>query len=460
MDRWLKPALDYIPRWLEYQMRVTEQPGCTFAVAQGGRVLLEGAFGFANAKTGQKMTPRHRFRVASHSKSFTAAAIMKLRGEGLLRLDDSIGQHVKGLHRKVASVTLTQLLTHSAGMVRDGYDSGQWADRRPFLNEAELRADLERGPVLEPGARFKYSNHGYGLLGLAIAAVTGETYRDYVQREIVAAAHLRETQPDFPLRRGVPFARGHTGKALLGRRVVIPGENRTHALASATGFVSTAADLARHFNLLHPAARRSVLSAAARREMIRRHWRVPHAMIERHYGLGLDCGSLQDWTFFGHGGGFQGYITRTATFIEPAVTVSVLTNAGDGFAPFWVEGVGHILRAFARHGAPGRRNADWTGRWVGPTASPVGVSDWLPMGKAKVLIATPAWSNPLMEASELEVISRDKARIALAYGFLSHGEAVTRLRNARGRVAAIRFAGSKLSSEAVAQREIIARYER
>ena len=82
------------------------------------------------------------------------------------------------------------------------------------------------------------------------------------------------------------------------------------------------------------------------------------------------------------------------------------------------------------------------------------------MGKAKVLIATPAWSNPLMEASELEVISRDKARIALAYGFLSHGEAVKRLRNARGRVAAIRFAGSKLSSEAVAQREIIARYER
>ena len=78
MDRWLEPALDYIPRWLEFQMRITEQPGCAYAVARNGRVLLEGAFGVADMKTGAALTPRHRFRVASHSKSFTAAGVTVL----------------------------------------------------------------------------------------------------------------------------------------------------------------------------------------------------------------------------------------------------------------------------------------------------------------------------------------------------------------------------------------------
>lgn len=456
MERWLKPALDYIPRWLEYQVRVMEQPGCAFAVAQNGRVLLEGAFGMANIKTGAALTPRHRFRVASHSKSFTAAAIMKLRAERRLTLDDPVGRHVRDLHPRVASVTLGQLLSHAGGLARDGEDSGQWAERRPFLNEAELRADLARGPILEAGERFKYSNHGYGLLGLAIAAVTGEPYRTYVQREIVEAAGLTETRPDAPLPRGTTFARGHGAKALLGRRYVIPAENHTHALASATGFVSTAADLARFFSLLHPAAAWRVLPPAARREMTRRHFRVPHSGIERHYGLGLDCGSLQDWSTFGHGGSFPGTITRTATFVEPAVTISILTNAADGLAPFWVDGAGHVLRAFARNGAPGRRNADWAGRWAGSG----GIGDWLPMGQRKVLIATPAWFNPVMDATELEVTGRNKARIAMANGFMSHGEPVARIRNGRGRVTAIRFAGAKLLTEAALRREVIARYER
>ncbi len=134
MDRWLKAALDYTPRWLEYQMRDSEQPGCVIAIAHQGRIVLEDAFGHADLSTGEKLTPRHRLRVASHSKSFTAAAVMKLVEQGKLRLDDRAGAHVKGLHRAVARATVAQLLSHSAGLTRDGDDTGQWQDRRPFLN--------------------------------------------------------------------------------------------------------------------------------------------------------------------------------------------------------------------------------------------------------------------------------------------------------------------------------------
>lgn len=265
----------------------------------------------ANLASGEALTPRHRFRVGSHSKSFTAAGILKLREQGKLKLDDPAGQFVDGLNVAVARATIAQLLSHSAGLIRDGSDAGQFLDRRPFFSACELRADLEAPPAIEPNTRFKYSNHGYGLLGLIIEAVTDEPYRTWIKREIVDAAGLEETTPDMPLPRGVPFASGHTGRVLLGRRLIIRGDFETHAIGPAGGFVSTAADLVRYFAQLSPNARKSVLSVASRREMARRQWRNPHSSIEQYYGLGTIGGSLNGWDWFGHSGGLQGYISRT-----------------------------------------------------------------------------------------------------------------------------------------------------
>src|SRR6202161_353110 len=144
MEPWLQAATGYIRNWLEFQMRASEQPGCIVAIAHRGKLVAEFAFGHANLATGEKLTPRHRFRIASHSKSFTAAGIMKLREQRKLHLADAVGQEVRGLHPRVAEVTIGQLLSHSAGVVRDGTDSGQFADRRPFLSAAELLADLQQ----------------------------------------------------------------------------------------------------------------------------------------------------------------------------------------------------------------------------------------------------------------------------------------------------------------------------
>src|SRR6266446_1000447 len=115
MDRWLASALDYVPRWIDFQMAASQQPGCIIAIAHRDKIVLERAFGHANLATGEKLTPRHRFRIASHSKSFTAAGIMKLRERRQLRLDDAVGQYVKGLHQQVAETTIAQILSHSAG---------------------------------------------------------------------------------------------------------------------------------------------------------------------------------------------------------------------------------------------------------------------------------------------------------------------------------------------------------
>ena len=65
MDRWLAAALDYLPRWLQHQLRITEQPGLSLAVLKNGRMLLELALGHADLDRGVKLTPRRHAATAS-----------------------------------------------------------------------------------------------------------------------------------------------------------------------------------------------------------------------------------------------------------------------------------------------------------------------------------------------------------------------------------------------------------
>jgi D-alanyl-D-alanine carboxypeptidase len=455
MNNWLKPALDYIPQWLEFQMRETEQPGCVIAIVHKGRVVLEQAFGYADIVSRAPLTPRHRFRVASHSKSFTAAGIMKLREAGKLGLDDRIGKHVEGLHPAVAEATIAQLLSHSAGIVRDGIDGGQWQDRRPFLTAAELRADLAAAPVIDPNTRFKYSNHGYGLAGLVIEAVTGAPYRSWIKHAIIEPAGLRETEPDMPIPGKVPVAHGHSGKLPLGRRVVIPGDNQANALAPAAGFVSTARDLAHWFAQLDPAAEQSILAVVSRREMVRRQWRNPHSSFERYYGLGIMSGRTAESEWFGHSGRFQGFASRTATLSDVAIAVSLVTNAIDAPTDLWLEGVIHILASFAKHGAPTNQARDWTGRWW----ALLGAIDLVPMG-GKVMIAVPSLPNPFVDMSEISITGEDCGRVTLANGMARHGEEVRRIRESNGEVAEVWVGDTRFLSEPQLAAELEKRYGR
>jgi D-alanyl-D-alanine carboxypeptidase len=453
MDDWLSAALDYVPRWIEFQLRHFEQPGCVVAIAHKDIVLLDEAFGSADLATAEPLTPRHRFRVASHSKSFTAAGILKLREQGRLRLDDPVGSFVENLHPDAAQATLSQLLSHSAGLVRDGIDSGQFMDRRPYLSADEIRRDLQNAPPLATGERFKYSNHGYGLLGLVIEAVTGLPYASWIKREIVDAAGLHETTPDIGGAGDAPLARGHSGRLPLDRRVIIPGDNPTNAVAAAAGFVSTARDLARFFAQLSPRAERSILTAASRREMVRRHWRDQESSLERHYGLGIISGSPGEWSWFGHSGSFQGFITRTAVIPEEDLTISVLTNAIDGLAHPWFDGIHHILKAFRGGGAPASNLTDWTGRWW----TLWGAIDLVPIG-GKVVGAIPASFTPFTDASEIEVTGRDAGRIVRASGFNSVGEPARLVRDGNGVVHELWAGGAKLLPESSLRDEMSARY--
>jgi D-alanyl-D-alanine carboxypeptidase len=455
MTPWLAPALDYVSSWLAFQHRHQQQPGVAIAVAEGDRLVLEAAFGQADLATGETLTPRHGFRIASHSKSFTAAGLLKLAEAGRLRLDDAVGTHVPGLHPQIAAATLRQIVSNSAGLTRDGPDSGQFTDRRPYLDKASLLTDLAAPPPLPASQRFKYSNHGFALLGLVIEAVTGRPYAEWIAQEVVAAAGLRETTPGIEGWGGRPLAKGHSGRLPLDRRIVIPADNPGNAMDAAAGFVATAADVARYFAQLSPGAATSILSPLSRREMSRRHWADDESVLGRHYGLGTISGGEGDWRWFGHSGGFQGFITRTSVFPEQDLTVSVLTNAIDGLAHPWLDGVVHILKRFKESGPASADLADWSGRWW----TLWGCGDLVAMS-GKVLVANPALLEPFHDAPEIAIEARDKGRIARASGFNSPGEAVTLIRGADGRVESVRLGGGLVVTEEALKAEMTGRYQR
>jgi CubicO group peptidase (beta-lactamase class C family) len=453
MSDWLHPALAAAGRWLEYQQRASRLPGLQFAVAHRGQKVADTALGVRSRSSGEPLTSDTRHRVASHSKTFTAVGIMRLVESGRLRLDDKAGGYVTGLHADTAETTIAQLLTHTAGLTRDGDDAGQWQMRRPFHDATELRQALAESPVIGGNTRFKYSNHGFGLLGLIIERIAGEPYTDWIAREVVARATLMQTSPDGPLPPHVPLATGHGVAALLGEQFEIDNGGSTGALASATGFVSTASDLVQFYSLLAPDAADTLLGQRSRREMTRRHWRIPDMIAERHYGLGLMHGGEGDWAWFGHGGAFPGCLSHTSVVPAHGLAISIIVNAVDVAPIVLVDGVISTLRACALNGAAAPATSTWRGRFW----SIWGAVDLLPVGD-RVLVMQPAQSSPLLDAVELIEVGETTARIGKAHGFSSHGEDARLELDGDGRPRALWLGGSRLLPEADMTAEVRQRF--
>jgi D-alanyl-D-alanine carboxypeptidase len=454
---WLAPALAYMPEWLGFQVERNRHAGVSVALARQGKLVAEFAIGSADLHAGVALTPRHRFRIASHSKTFTASGIMLLREQGKIGLDDPVGRHVGGLSKAVAGVRIAELLSHGAGITRDGPTNGQFMDTRPYLSRTTLLAELDVKQPLEAGVQLKYSNHGYGLLGLAIEEITGTPYAKWIARHVIEPAGLRETVPDMPLLpKRAPMAKGHSLEFPFGERMTVPGDNFCDAMAAATGFVSTASDVARFFSQLAPDAGESILSAASRRAMMQRRWRDDRNALEAYYGLGTMVGPQGAKEWFGHTGGFQGFISRTARFTASGYTITVLTNSQDGPAFPWVDGLANILAAFQQNGAPSKRVASWSGRWWNMW----GANDLVPMGDI-VCVAAPALPLPFDGAHiECAVKGKDAGVIQKASAYGSPGEPVRRVRNRAGKPVEVWLGGSRMVPRATMIAETTARYAR
>jgi D-alanyl-D-alanine carboxypeptidase len=440
-------AAPYLTSWLEHQRRRLRVPGVQAAVRVGGRLVLSTALGVADLGTGEQLRTRHLFRIASHSKTFTATAVLQLVEAGRMRLDDPIAAWVPAVTERapaLAAVTVRELLGHQGGVIRDGRDNDHWQLLHAFPDEAGLLAlAADGGAVFDRNEHFKYSNVGYSLLGLAIEAVTGAGYAEHVARAVVDRLGLRDTGPEWDPRRAAEYAAGHTG-LLDGEdtRLTIPHVD-TRAMAAATGFFSTAEDLTA-YGAAHVPGNGRLLTDASKRLMQRAESeiRVP-GQDSRHYGLGMDLTTQGERRLVGHSGGYPGHITRT--WIDPAaqMVVSVLTNAVDGPADVLARGLFRLLDVAlaAPEGAAGAAAGGMApNRFAGRFANLWGVTDVALLGGRLVLLH-PSAPDPTEDRLELRVEDGSTLRQESVAGFGAAGETVEYEWTAEGAVARVRLGG-------------------
>jgi CubicO group peptidase (beta-lactamase class C family) len=315
--------------WMEGQIAYRGLPGVAVGVVGNQQLVWSEGFGYADLKAKRPMTPSTRFRMASNGKLFTAIAIMQLREEGKLRLDDPVVKYLPWFKAKPAGdddgpITIEQLLSHSSGLQRE---AGNHWESFDFPTAAELeRLYPERQSAFPPATRWKYSNLAFAIAGLLVEKVSGETWANYVQQHIFDPLGMTESSVD----KNVPELTVPYGRRMPdGSREVLPFID-SRGMAAATGVTSDVNDMAKFIEAEFrrgPRGGSQIVSSGSWREMLR--VRSVDETWTNGTGLGFDVKRVKDRTYVGHGGGYLGNTTQTLAQLDDKVGVIVLTNTND-----------------------------------------------------------------------------------------------------------------------------------
>lgn len=153
-------------------------------VARDGAIVAEMAVGHADLEGTVPNTPETLFEIASLTKQFTAAAVLKLVEEGKLRLDDPISKHLPGVPENCRAITIEHLLRHTSGI--PGTNSHGHGDDIDVV----LPTFLQGGPRHEPGTHWEYWNQGYAIVTEIIARAAGRPYVDYCKEMLFRPAGM------------------------------------------------------------------------------------------------------------------------------------------------------------------------------------------------------------------------------------------------------------------------------
>jgi CubicO group peptidase (beta-lactamase class C family) len=316
------PEIDRIFRAYLADARV---PGAAWAVIVDGEVAHSGQHGLRDLESKSAVDQDTVFRIASMTKSFTALAILTLRDEGKLSLDDPAERYVPELARlpyptaDSPRLTIRHLLSHAGGFPEDN----PWGDQQLAITDEAMTALMTAGIPFSnpPGIAYEYSNYGFAILGRIVSRVSGIPYADYVARRILAPLGMTSTTLEAA---AVP-----PGRLALGYRWEDETWKLEPALADGAfgamgGMLTSMRDLSRYVAFLMSAfpprdeADDGPVRRASLREM-QQPWRARPALVTQAgdgaaqlnataYAFGLR--TTQTCAFpalVGHSGGLPGY---------------------------------------------------------------------------------------------------------------------------------------------------------
>jgi CubicO group peptidase (beta-lactamase class C family) len=162
-------------------------------IAKGDRIVFRKSYGMANYELSVPNTEKTRFHIASLSKTFTAAAIVRLEQKGKLKYSDALGQYIPGFLNG-DRITIEQLLNHRSG-IPDYYSLAEYPARKlQPVTLPDLIAWVKTKPLdFIPGTETRYSNTGYGFLAFIVEQVSGKSYEEFLRDEILAPAGMKST---------------------------------------------------------------------------------------------------------------------------------------------------------------------------------------------------------------------------------------------------------------------------
>jgi CubicO group peptidase (beta-lactamase class C family) len=280
-------------------------------VRSGGVTLIRRAYGWSNAELDVPATPAAKFRIGSITKQFAAAAVLQLQEQGQLNLEDRITRFYAEAPAEWSNVTIENLLRHTSGI----FDYTQVPGFQPRLPQspAEIVATVHGRPLaFAPGTSYEYSNTGYVLLGLIVERASGLSWAEYVRRNILDKAGLRDTGYDRTERILAQRAAGYRGDGIH----LINADFVDMTLPySAGALYSTADDLDRWFEALEQG---QVITPASFQKMM-----TPGL---GNYGYGLGISQFNGAAAYTHSGGIPGFATTMMRVPSLRYTALVFSN--------------------------------------------------------------------------------------------------------------------------------------
>jgi len=321
----LQSAMPQIDRIFSAYASDNKIPGMIWGIVIDGQLAHLGSIGVANRASQAPITADTAFRIASMTKSFTALAVLKLRDEGKLTLDDPVSRWIPAFARMerptrdTPPVTIRELLSHNAGLPEDN----PWGDQQLSATDAMMDDWLANGIPFStpPGTRYEYSNYAFGLLGRVVTKAAGVPYEQYVRTAILSPLHMDASTFSFA---DIPAARRAIGYRLRPDGTYAEEPPLPHGVFGAMGgLLTTANDLGRYvaFHLSAWPPRDDDDAGPVQRASVREmsHLWTPSNLTARladgklraagtGYGFGLRVAS--DCRFehiVAHGGGLPGF---------------------------------------------------------------------------------------------------------------------------------------------------------
>lgn len=326
----LAHAFEQIDTLLARRLEAEAIPGIAAGVVCGGELAWSQGYGVMALHDARPVTSHTRFRVASITKVFTATAIMKLKDDGALALDDPARRHVAWFEMRrppgigEAPVTIKHLLTHTSGVPRDSRLTDFRRLFQPTRAEA-IRVLPSQSLQTPPGETTAYSNLGYGVLGEIIAETSGMSYPAYLEQKIftplgMTASLVHPTRDD-------DVAWGHGPRPRTGGRRRAGFWDLGFA-TPAGGMASSVEDLSK-FVILHLAphvgTQSAVLSPSTVQEMHEIHYMVDPDRGGVGLGWAVEISHGQHLVY--HGGELPEQTSFMLIDLGAHIGVIVLTNA-------------------------------------------------------------------------------------------------------------------------------------